>query len=38
MVYKGIGNYLEKNFGITEFWIRDKRIMKTVEGEWLFIK
>lgn len=38
MTYVGIANYLEKTFGVTEFWISGKRIAKTVEGNWITIK
>lgn len=38
MIYKGIANYLERTFGVTEFWLNGRRIMKTVEGEWIAIK
>ena len=38
MVYEGIAEYLEKTWGVTEFWLNDHRIMKTTEGKWLSIK
>lgn len=38
MIYKGIANYLERTFGVTEFWLNGRRIMKTVEGDWVAIK
>lgn len=38
MVVKEIGEYLEKSFGITEFWYRDKRYVKTCDGTWINIK
>ena len=38
MVYEGIANYLEKSWGVTEFWINKRRVVKTVEGKWLSLK
>jgi len=38
MVYNGIAEYLNKLWGITEFWISDLRVMKTTEGTWVSIK
>lgn len=38
MVYAGIAQYVEAAFGVTEFWINDKRIVKTQDGTWLWLK
>lgn len=38
MIYKGIANYLEQAFGVTEFWLNGVRFAKTVEGDWIAIK
>lgn len=38
MIYKGIAKYLEQTFGVTEFWLAGKRIVKTSEGNWIEVK
>lgn len=38
MRVKGIGQYLEETFGVTEFFIKDKRFVKTSAGTWMEVK
>lgn len=38
MVYAGIAEYLERIWGVTEFWMNDRRIMKTTDGTWISIQ
>lgn len=33
--YNNLGAYVEKEFGVTEFYYKDKRIVKTTENIWL---
>lgn len=35
MNYNLMGNYLEEAFGLTEFYLNDKRIVKTTSNEWI---
>lgn len=33
--YSSLGEYVEKEFGVTEFYYRDKRIVKIADNVWL---
>lgn len=33
--HTSIGQYLEKAFGITEFWYQGRRTVRTSSGAWL---
>lgn len=35
--YNDFGAYIEKEFGVTEFYYRNKRITKTSAGVWVAI-
>lgn len=35
--YNNLGLYVEKEFGVTEFFYKNKRIVKTTQGLWVAI-